>query len=212
MREANALALSHLPFPLMARVKLISLPTFSCLTRGARTAMLTLPSDLRLILEHSFYIRTTMKRRRSGLPRTVETTYVWDGGNCVVISGYPGKRDWVANMAANPDVTLHTVEGDRSYDIPARARVLRDRKERLPHLLAFIEHWAVRPGYPRWQFMLFLRSVRCNRALHLPWWGPFYFARRILDQMPCVEITFTGEPVLRPGGPPPLSEQHGGRP
>ncbi len=115
-------------------------------------------------------------------------------------------------MAAHPEVTLHTVEGDRWYDIPARARVLRVRKERLPHLFAFIEHWANRPGYPRWRFMLFLRSIRCNRALHLPWWGPFYLARRILDAMPCVEITFAGEPVLRPGGPPPLSEQRGGRP
>ncbi len=153
-----------------------------------------------------------MTRRRSGTPRTIETTYVWDGGNRIVISGYPGRRDWVANMGANPDVTVHTVEGDRWFDIPATARVLRDRNERVPHLLAFIEHWAERPGFPRRRFMFVLNMIKLNRRLHLPWWGPFYFVRKIFDQMPCVEITFVGEPVARPGGPPPLSEPEQGRP
>lgn len=174
--------------------------------------MQALSEDVREILGHSFYIRTTMVRRKTRTPRTIETTYVWDGDRRVYLSGYPGKRDWVANMAANSLVTLHTVEGEQWYDLPGTARVLRDRKERIPHLLAFIERWAKRPGYPRWQFRLFLWSVKVNRALRLPWWGPFILARRILDQMPCVEITFTGEAVPRPGGPPPLSEVRDGRP
>jgi hypothetical protein len=174
--------------------------------------MPTLNDEVRAILAGSFYIRTTMRRRSSGAPRTLETTYVWDGGDRIYLSGYPGKRDWVANMATHPQVTVHTVEADLWYDIPASARVLRERNERLPHLLAFIEHWASRPGYPRWQFRLFLWGVKTNRALHLPWWGPFIMARRILDQMPCVEITFASEPVPRPGGPPPLSEVREGRP
>lgn len=167
---------------------------------------------LQTILEDSFFIRITMTRRRSGTPRTIETTYVWDGGNRIVISGYPGRRDWVANMGANPDVTVHTVEGDQWFDIPATARVLRDRNERVPHLMAFIEHWAERPGFPRRRFMFVLNMIKLNRRLHLPWWGPFYLVRKIFDQMPCVEITFAGEPVARPGGPPPLSEPEHGRP
>ena len=153
-----------------------------------------------------------MTRRRSGTPRTVETTYVWDGGNRIVISGYPGRRDWVANMAAHPEVTVHTVEGDRWFDIPGTARVLRDRNERVPHLLAFIEHWAERPGFPRRRFMFVLNMIKLNRRLHLPWWGPFYFVRKIFDKMPCVEITLTGKPVDRPGGPPPMSEPQTDRP
>ena len=169
-------------------------------------------SALENILENSFFIRITMTRRRSGTPRTVETTYVWDGANQIVISGYPGPRDWVANMAAHPEVTVHTVEGDQWFDIPATARVLRDRNERVPHLLAFIEHWTERPGFPRRRFMFVLNMIKFNRRLHLPWWGPFYFVRKIFDQMPCVEITLTGEPVERPGGPPPLSEPEHGRP
>lgn len=162
--------------------------------------------QLQEILTHSFVIRTTMRRRRSGTLRTVETTFVWDGGDRIVLSGYPGKRDWVANMAAHPDVTLHTVEGGRWYDIPARARVVRNRDERLPLLLKFVEHWANRPGFPRGRVMFFVNAVRINRKLHLPWWGPFFFARKILDRMPCVEIRFVGEPASRPGRPPSQSE------
>jgi hypothetical protein len=141
-------------------------------------------------------------------------TYVWDGGDRVVFSGYPGKRDWVASMAANPEVTLHTVESEPLFDIPARARVVRDRKERLPHLLAYIEHWSTRPGYRRPLVLCVTRAVRINRALRLPMWGPFWLLRRnIFDQMPCVEVTFTGDPVVRlTGGPPPLSEPREGRP
>jgi len=176
--------------------------------------MALLNDNVRFILAHSFFIRTTMTRRSDGAPRTLETTYVWDNQDRLYISGYPGKRDWVATMSANPNVTVHTVEriaGGGWYDIPAVARVLRERNERLPHLLAFIEHWNRRPGYPRRCFQVVLAMIRLNRRLHLPWWGPFYFARRVLDQMPCVELTFTGAPVARPGGPPRLSEPQFGR-
>ena len=172
-----------------------------------------LPDDLRAALASSFFIRTTMARRRSGLPRTVETTYVWRGEHRVVLSGYPGSRDWVANMAAHPAVTLHTVEpspNGRLYTLPGTARVLRDREERVPNLLAFIERWALRPGFPRHRFQLALAAIRCNRRLRLPWWGPFALVRRILDRMPCVEITVTG-PATIVDGPPDLSEPRPGR-
>ena len=70
----------------------------------------------------------------------------------------------------------------------------------------------MRPGFPRLRFQFLLGSVKLNRRLRLPWWGPFIFARRIFDQMPCVVITFTGEPVRRDGPPPALSEPQKGRP
>jgi hypothetical protein len=179
---------------------------------GTPDASSPLPARVRSTLSESFFIRTTVTRRRSGTPRTVETTYVWDGGRRLIISGYPGKRDWVASMAAHPELTVHTVEGDVWYDIRGRARVLRDPKERLPHLLAFIAHWAKRPGYPRLQIRMILGVLRVHRALRLPWWGPFAMARRTLDRMPCVQIELLGEPVERAGGPPPLSEPQTDRP
>ncbi len=143
-----------------------------------------------------------MTRRRSGGTRTVETTYTWDGDRSVYLSGYPGSRDWVANMAANSSVTVTTVEGERNYVIAATARVLRDRDERVGHLLAFIDRWAERPGFPRKRFRFLLGAIRLNRRLRLPWWGPFYPVRRILDRMPCVELRFIGEPCLLEGDPP----------
>ncbi len=116
-------------------------------------------------------------------------------------------------MAANPRLTIHTVEFEPLYDIPARARVVRDRKERLPHLIAYIEHWTTRPGYRRPLVQFVIRAVKVNRAMHLPMWGPFWLLRRqIFDGMPCVEVTFTGEPVVRSGTAPALSEPREGRP
>lgn len=166
------------------------------------TPLAALPEDLRRTLDRSFVIRTTMTRRRSGGKRTVETTYTWNGRDRVYLSGYPGRRDWVANMASNPSVVVTTVEGERCYEIPATALVLKDRNERVEHLLAFIERWAERPDFPRRRFAFLLGAIRLNRRFHLPWWGPFYLVRRILDRMPCVELRFTGEPRLLEDDPP----------
>jgi len=92
------------------------------------------------------------------------------------------------------------------FDIPGHARVLWKTNERLPHLFNFIDRWAERPGFPRRRFALALGAIKLNRKLRLPWWGPFWLARKVLDNMPCVVVTFTGPPILRSGGPPPLSE------
>ncbi len=172
-----------------------------------------IPAELEKILAESFYIRTTLIRK-NGTPRTIETTFVWvKGTDKIVLSGYPGKRDWVASISRNSAVTVHTVEFEPWFDIPAEARVIRDLDEKLPSVMAFIENWALRPGFPRTRFRLLLGAVKINRALRLPWWGPFIIAKRIFRGMPCVEITFTGEPVRRDeGGPPALSEQRDGRP
>ena len=161
-----------------------------------------LPDALRRTLRESFVVRVSHRGRRTGIPRVLETTYVWDGALRVYLSGYPGRRDWVANMAADPSVTLYTIEGQPRYQVPVMARVLRGRDERMPHVLAFVERWASR-GAGGWPLRLVLRAVRLNWALRLPWWGPFYPVRRLLDAMPCVELEIVGEPVVR-REPPPL--------
>jgi hypothetical protein len=176
---------------------------------------LQLPAELEEILASSFYIRTTFTRK-NGSARTIETTYVWikeNGVNKIILSGYPGKRDWVASISSNPSVTIHTVESEPWFDIPSQARVIRDLDEKLPRVISFIEHWAVRPGFPRTRFKLLLGAVKINRALRLPWWGPFIIAKRIFSGMPCIEITFTHQPIKREsGGPPALSEPQNDRP
>ena len=163
---------------------------------------LTLPEPVQDALTHDFFIRFSTIGRRSGAPRTSETTFVWDGLRTLIISGYPGKRDWVANIAANPDIMLHTVERGVFYDMPATARVILDREERTPSLLAFLTHWAERPEAPRRIFNLIVGAIRFNRRLRLPWWGPFYLIRRMFDRMPCVEITLQGIAVRRTSYPP----------
>lgn len=156
----------------------------------------------RRALGTSFVIRVTHTGRRSGLPRVLETTYYWDGAEKIYLSGYPGRRDWVANMGANPDATVYTVEHGQWFAVPATARVLRVREERTPYVMAYVRHWLRLGGGQRRLVRWALAAVRVNRALHLPWWGPFYCIRRIFDSMPCVEVTLTGTPVAMDAPPP----------
>lgn len=153
-------------------------------------------------LSTSFAIRVTHRGRRSGLPRVLETTYYWDGVGRIYLSGYPGRRDWVANMGADPDVTVFTVERGQWFAAPATARVLRSHRERTPYVMAYVRHWLRLGGGQRGLIRWALATVRVNRALRLPWWGPFYCVRRVFDAMPCVELTLTGTPVPLDAPPP----------
>jgi hypothetical protein len=168
------------------------------------------PDDLCRDLRESFFLRTTFARKDGSL-RTLETTFGWNGEREIVLSGFPGKRDWVASLVHKPEVVVHTVEREPGWDIAGRARVLRDRDERLPHLFAFVERWSLRPGFPRRRFAFLLGAVRMNRRVGLPWWGPFYLARRIFDAMPCVVIELTGEPIRRVDPAPPATPARSAR-
>jgi hypothetical protein len=159
------------------------------------------PEDLQRILQGSFALRTTLVRK-NGRRRTIETTYWWDGAREIVLSGFPGKRDWVASLARSPKVVIHTVEIGPPWDIDGTARVLRQHDERMPYLMRFIERWMSQPGFPRRRFGLALGAVKLNARLGLGWWGPFRLARRIFDAMPCVVITLEGRPRRRFGPPP----------
>ena len=77
--------------------------------------MSELPAELKTILAQSFALRTTFARR-DGTPRTLETTFGWSGAGEVVLSGFPGKRDWVASLARSPEVQVHTVQTDTDSD------------------------------------------------------------------------------------------------
>ncbi len=155
------------------------------------------------ILDSSFVIRVTHTGRRTGIPRILESTYYWDGKNRIYLSGYPGRRDWVANMSAQPSVIVHTVQDGPWLEFDAEARVVPDGDERYAHILNYIERWSSLPGREQRFLRLIIRSTRLNRRLRLPWWGPFYLVKRLLDRMPCVELTRTGEPQVRNTPPPP---------
>jgi len=154
-----------------------------------------LNSEIRSILANSFLLHTTFQRESDGKQRTIETTFTWDKGHSIFLSGFPGKRDWVASMMKAARVTVQTVETSASglhYQLSGHARVLRDRQLRMPHLLDFIDHWSKR-GSNYSPFRIALTLIKLNHRLKLPWWGPFYLARNILDRMPCVEIILDGQ-------------------
>jgi deazaflavin-dependent oxidoreductase (nitroreductase family) len=63
--------------------------------------------------------------RRSGLPRRIEIWWFRIDGR-FIITGTPGRRDWLANVRARPEVIIHAA----GQDIPARVRLIHDREFR----------------------------------------------------------------------------------
>ena len=71
----------------------------------------------------------TTTGRRTGTPRRIEIFFHSFDGD-YYITGRPGfKRDWLANMGANPEFTLHLKRGVRA-DVPVSAQAITDPVER----------------------------------------------------------------------------------
>jgi deazaflavin-dependent oxidoreductase (nitroreductase family) len=66
-------------------------------------------------------IDLTTVGRRSGAPSRIEIWWFHVDGR-FVITGTPGRRDWYANVLANPEVVIHVA----GWDLPATARPIRD--------------------------------------------------------------------------------------
>jgi deazaflavin-dependent oxidoreductase (nitroreductase family) len=84
--------------------------------------------QIRRALARDRTIDITTSGRHSGQPQRIE---IWfhnlDGA--VYITGLPGKRDWYANLLANPDFTFH-LKGDVVAKLSARATPITDSGER----------------------------------------------------------------------------------
>jgi deazaflavin-dependent oxidoreductase (nitroreductase family) len=88
--------------------------------------------EARRALDRQRTVEITTIGRRTGRPRRIETwRYLADGRYW--LTGSPGSRDWYANLVAHPEFTLH-LEG---LDLPVRARVVTDQRERA-HILGEI--------------------------------------------------------------------------
>ena len=83
--------------------------------------------------------------RTTGLPRRIEIYFHHFDGE-YFITGRPGRRrDWLANMVANPDFTLH-LKRDVSADLPATAVEISDPEERARILFRILtESWDSTP-------------------------------------------------------------------
>jgi deazaflavin-dependent oxidoreductase (nitroreductase family) len=79
-------------------------------------------------LERGLTCDITTIGRKSGQPRRLEIWYFVVDGR-VYLTGTPGPRDWLANLQADPRMTLHVKEGAQA-DLPARAEIIADAAER----------------------------------------------------------------------------------
>jgi deazaflavin-dependent oxidoreductase (nitroreductase family) len=73
-------------------------------------------------------IDITTTGRKSGEPKRIEIWFHRQDGN-TYITGTPGRRDWYANLAANPSFTFH-LKGSHHADLPATARAITEEAER----------------------------------------------------------------------------------
>ena len=101
------------------------------------------------VLERGGTVDITTIGRKSGLPRRTEIYFHQFDGK-FYLTGRPGfKRDWVANIVANPEFTLHLKYGVTA-DIPVRGEPEPNREERARILYrALTESWASDPERSR---------------------------------------------------------------
>lgn len=83
---------------------------------------------------------------RSGEPRRIEIVF-YRLDDDIYLSGIPGPttRNWLANLAANPDFTFHLKNGVVA-DLPARATVIVDPAERRGFLTVLVDEFNRRNG------------------------------------------------------------------
>jgi deazaflavin-dependent oxidoreductase (nitroreductase family) len=86
---------------------------------------------------HTIDITTT--GRKSGLPRRIETVFHNIDGR-IVLSGMPGRRDWYANLLADPRFTFH-LKGAVRADLPATARAIVEPNERRTVMQRVAQNW-----------------------------------------------------------------------
>jgi deazaflavin-dependent oxidoreductase (nitroreductase family) len=87
---------------------------------------------VRQALEQDQTIDITTTGRKSGLPRRIEISFQHLDGRLYISAGTPGRKDWFANLQANPEFMFHLKESVQ-VDLPARARVIVDEAERRSH-------------------------------------------------------------------------------
>jgi deazaflavin-dependent oxidoreductase (nitroreductase family) len=76
-------------------------------------------------LASGHYIDITTTGRRSGLPRRLEIAiHRFDGRWYISGSPSPRKRSWIANLEADPRMTVHLKGPGPIADLPATARII----------------------------------------------------------------------------------------
>ena len=87
--------------------------------------------DIRAALSRGGTIDITTTGRRTGEPRRIEIVFHRIDGR-IWISGVPSprRRAWIANLADDPNLTVHLKGPLAVADLPATARIVDDPTER----------------------------------------------------------------------------------
>jgi deazaflavin-dependent oxidoreductase (nitroreductase family) len=108
-------------------------------------------------LGRSRTVDITTTGAKSGEPQRIEI-WTWIADGRVFLTGSPGRRDWYANLKANPELVVHVKRGE-PVDLEARARAIEDpaeRREVLERLLAQsrydLESWIARSPLAELEF------------------------------------------------------------
>lgn len=106
-------------------------------------------------INDSGVIDITTTGAKSGMARRIEINFLHLDGR-YFITGRPGrKRDWQANLKANPHFVIH-LKGSEPHDLEAKARLVDDDDERSEVLYRIlVEGWGNEPSkaehiLPRW--------------------------------------------------------------
>ena len=83
---------------------------------------------VRSALENDLIIDITTTGKKSGRPHRNEIWFHNLDGQ-IYITGLPERRDWYANMIADPEFTFH-LKGSAQADLPARATPIRNKARR----------------------------------------------------------------------------------
>lgn len=142
-------------------------------------------------LQNDFLIDLTTFGRNTGRPHTIECRFMYENGK-VYVSGFPGKRDWLANVTKNPKVFIR-LKQSIDVAIAAEGRVVTSEKERRPLLARYMEFWTpINPVEKALRFVV-ISLTKFWVKTRLPLWGPMLPISRIMKKMPLVEFTLLEE-------------------
>jgi deazaflavin-dependent oxidoreductase (nitroreductase family) len=99
----------------------------------------TMDDRIRRALSRGHLIDITTTGKRTGRPRRVELVFHNISGR-VYLSGLPGRRDWYANLVADPHLTFHLTRVIQA-DLPATARPITDATERRAIMAEVARNW-----------------------------------------------------------------------
>lgn len=105
--------------------------------------------QIRAELEAGGIADITTTGRKTGKPRRIEIYFHHFDGQ-FILTGRPGfKRDWMANLLADPAFTLH-LKRNLSHDVPMIATPIDDPEERAAVLFRVLtESWGTDPEKAR---------------------------------------------------------------